>query len=147
MLELEVMHLEQHLLSLYRKAFDQQIPVVSPTPTKSKSKQPHTCQRKLFHELSGPEISSKTCQPLVHSTRILPSQISACKLADESYCENIAERNVLRCHSALNQGAVYSSRMSSSEAALARALQDCHSQPLSFLTVTDTNLDIHHLKQ
>lgn len=132
-LELEVMHLEQHLLSLYRKAFDQQIPALSPTPPKAKSKQPSSCQRKLFHELPGPEISSNTGQPLVHSTRILPSQISACKLTDESYCENIADRNVHRCHSALNQRAVYSSRISSSEAALARALQDCHSQPLSFL--------------
>ncbi|KAL0914572.1 hypothetical protein M5K25_014932 [Dendrobium thyrsiflorum] len=133
-LELEVMHLEQHLLSLYRKAFDQQLPTSSPLSAKAKSKQPINCQRKLFHELPGPEISSRTGHPLVHSTRILPSQISACKLADESYCQNIADRNVHRCHSALNQRAVYSSRISPSEAALARALQDCHSQPLSFLT-------------
>ncbi|XP_020570649.1 uncharacterized protein LOC110017852 isoform X2 [Phalaenopsis equestris] len=133
-LELEVMHLEQHLLSLYRKAFDQQIPTLSLIPSKSKSKHPVGYQRKPFHELPSPQISSKTIFPLVHSTRILPSQISACKLADESYPENITDRNVNRCHSALNQRTVYSSRISSSEAALARALQDCDSQPLSFLT-------------
>ncbi|XP_057951913.1 uncharacterized protein LOC131146341 isoform X5 [Malania oleifera] len=33
-LELEVVHLEQHLLSLYRKAFDQQLSSLSPPPAK-----------------------------------------------------------------------------------------------------------------
>ncbi|XP_028554797.1 uncharacterized protein LOC110106519 [Dendrobium catenatum] len=124
-LELEVMHLEQHLLSLYRKDFEQQLPTSSSRA--AKAKQPISFQRKLFHELPGPEISSLSGHPLVHSTRILPSQITACKLTDESYCQNISDRNVHRCHSALNQRAVYSSRISPSEAALARALQDCHS--------------------
>ncbi|PKU63112.1 hypothetical protein MA16_Dca024274 [Dendrobium catenatum] len=108
-----------------------QLPTSSPRA--AKAKQPISCQRKLFHELPGPEISSLSGHPLVHSTRILPSQITACKLTDESYCQNISDRNVHRCHSALNQRAVYSSRISPSEAPLARALQDCHSQPLSFL--------------
>lgn len=132
-LEVEVMHLEQYLLSLYRKAFDQQISNSSPFPPKNKSKQPISCQKRLFQELPGPEILSKR-SPLVHSTRILPSQVSACKLSDESYCDSATDRSVIRCHSALNQREVYSSRISPSESALARALHECHSQPLSFLT-------------
>lgn len=132
-LELEVMHLEQYLLSLYRKAFDQQIPKLSHLPPKHKQKQTNSCQRKLFPDIPGPEILSRG-SPLVHSTRILPSQISSCKLADDSCFEGITDRSINRCHSALNQRAAYSWRMSPSESALARALQDCHSQPLSFLT-------------
>ncbi|KAK8963736.1 hypothetical protein KSP40_PGU011818 [Platanthera guangdongensis] len=130
-LELEVMHLEQYLLSLYRKAFDQQIPKLSHLPPKHK--QSKSCQRKLFNDVPGPEILSMG-SPLVHSARILPSQISSCKLADESCCDRVADRSINRCHSALNQRVVYSSRISPSESALARALQDCDSQPLSFLT-------------
>ncbi|KAG0467185.1 hypothetical protein HPP92_018765 [Vanilla planifolia] len=79
----------------------------------------------------SPPIKFITQSPLIHSTRILPSQISAYNLDDESWA---TERGVHRCHSALNQRAAYSSRISPSDEALARALQECHSQPLSFLT-------------
>ncbi|PKA65956.1 hypothetical protein AXF42_Ash010365 [Apostasia shenzhenica] len=143
-LELEVMHLEQYLLSLYRKAFEQQGVTLSPVPPSERSKPPISCQRKLFDGGNGPEISSKG-SPLVHSTRILPSQLSASKLSDESFYEKLDDSTVHRCHSALNQRAIYSSRISPSEEALARALQECHSQPLSFLTVVKLNflLDGH----
>ncbi|KAG0468848.1 hypothetical protein HPP92_018176 [Vanilla planifolia] len=129
-LELEVQHLEQYLLSLYRKAFDLQVPTLSPAPPKDRLMQPISCQRKLFDEIPT-QANSSLRSPLIHSTRILPSQISAYNLDDESWT---TERGVHRCHSALNQRAAYSSRISPSDEALARALQECHSQPLSFLT-------------
>ncbi|KAI0503539.1 hypothetical protein KFK09_014473 [Dendrobium nobile] len=113
-LELEVMHLEQYLLSLYRKAFDQQVTIASPhVPPKTRLKAPISCQKMLF-QVPKPEISSKKI-PVVNSTRILPSQMSANKLADESCCENLANLSINRSHSALNHRAVYSTRISPSE--------------------------------
>ncbi|KAL0915776.1 hypothetical protein M5K25_013231 [Dendrobium thyrsiflorum] len=131
-LELEVMHLEQYLLSLYRKAFDQQVTIASPAvPPKTRLKAPISCQRMLF-QVPKPEISSKKI-PVVNSTRILPSQIAANELADESCCENLANLSINRSHSALNHRAVYSTRISPSEEPLATALHECQSQPMPFL--------------
>ncbi|XP_020704600.1 uncharacterized protein LOC110115647 isoform X1 [Dendrobium catenatum] len=128
-LELEVMHLEQYLLSLYRKAFDQQVTIASPAvPPKTRLKAPISCQRMLF-QVPKPEISSKKI-PVVNSTRILPSQMSANKLADESCCENLTNLSINRSHSALNHRAVYSTRISPSE------------EPMPFLKVTNSSLNI-----
>lgn len=124
-LELEVMHLEQYLLSLYRKAFD-------PTmPPKERLKEPISCQRMLFQApKSG--ISSKN-NPTVNSARILPSQMSADKLAVESCCENLTDLKCHRSHSAVNHRVVYSNRISPSQDPLTTAFQDSVSQPLPFL--------------
>ncbi|XP_008808904.2 uncharacterized protein LOC103720790 isoform X1 [Phoenix dactylifera] len=136
-LELEVTHLEQYLLSLYRKAFDQQISMVSPPAVgeraeKLSSTQPGPSQEAAKHDMSyGRRI------PAVQSSRIQLPRKWATNAENEAYevkChEKLAGPGVHRSHSSLSQRAVCSARISPSEESLARALRSCHSQPLSFL--------------
>ncbi|KAJ6849184.1 uncharacterized protein M6B38_270970 [Iris pallida] len=103
-LEVEVMALEQYLLSLYREAFDQQV-------CTSSTEQPAcSLQRGLLQEGPAPDI-----RPVGEIPREKPTG-----------------PGVHRCQSALSHRALYSSRMSPSEDSVARALQTCHSQPLNF---------------
>ncbi|KAJ6774481.1 hypothetical protein OIU79_017806 [Salix purpurea] len=58
-LELEVVYLEQYLLSLYRKAFDQQASSVSPSNQNQSLKTPVTTPRRRLFDVSRPDISKK----------------------------------------------------------------------------------------
>ncbi|RCV40712.1 hypothetical protein SETIT_9G077100v2 [Setaria italica] len=137
-LELEVKNMEQYLLTLYRKAFEQQAPTFSPPDHQDASK---------------PSVSSRSGQ-----LREMPMAMKSCKSRGDaalrsSYppphkkwndpltdcCTSVrpdraVDSDVLRCQSALSYRGVCSSRILPSEDdSLARALRSCHSQPFSFL--------------
>ncbi|RRT67281.1 hypothetical protein B296_00024700 [Ensete ventricosum] len=95
------MHLEQYLLSLYRKAFEQQTSTLSPPANGNKTKKVLGSQPESLHESSKYKVSSKK-----------------------------GSSNVHRSHSSLSHRAVCSARISPSEESLARALDSFHSQPL-----------------
>ncbi|KAG8497534.1 hypothetical protein CXB51_008946 [Gossypium anomalum] len=115
-LELEVVYLEQYLLLLYRKAFDQQVSSISLSKRDERKKTPLDSPRGRFSKVSRPDDVSKVENLAVRS----------------SYCENPCEEpSVHRCHSSLSQHSVLSSRTSPLDENLDRAIRACHSQPLS----------------
>ncbi|KAK5843673.1 uncharacterized protein LOC108471230 [Gossypium arboreum] len=115
-LELEVVYLEQYLLLLYRKAFDQQVSSISLSKRDERIKTPLDSPRGRFSKVSRPDDVSKVENLAVWS----------------SYCENPREEpSVHRCHSSLSQHSVLSSRTSPLDKNLDRAIRACHSQPLS----------------
>lgn len=141
------MHLEQYLLSLYRKAFDGQLSSVSPSskderlnlPKKDERlKSPLTTPRRRLLEISKPQMTSKGessavqsgCHfhenPLEESNRIGTDE----KLLDSS---------VHRCHSSLSQRSAFATRATPQDESLAKALRACHSQPLTMMEVISTN--------
>ncbi|XP_078180310.1 electron transporter, putative (Protein of unknown function, DUF547) isoform X1 [Carex rostrata] len=138
LLELEVKHLEQYLLTLYRKAFDQQIPNLSPkesqllspiteipkirenSPKTKKLTQQQKFQKKNFKE-PRPNPITDDCV-----------MVRQDKLLDQG-------PGINRSHSSLSQRAVCSARISPSEESLARALRSFHSQPFSFLEDTEND--------
>lgn len=121
-LELEVMHLEQYLLSLYRKAFDQQTSTHSPPATEQRLK-------KLVHPQS--ELLHRPAKPSMPSKRWTASSVS--EECEARWKEKLIGPGAHRSQSSLSCRAVDSSRISPSEESLARALHSFHSQPMSFL--------------
>ncbi|XP_010547475.1 PREDICTED: uncharacterized protein LOC104819210 isoform X2 [Tarenaya hassleriana] len=106
-MELEVLHLEQYLLSLYRRAFEQQISSVSPMSEKERHKsRVMTPRRRLdFSEADqSPVQSTKPVDDIVH-----------------------------RSHSELSQPSPLESK-TSPEDSWDRASRSCHSQPLSVVS-------------
>ena len=131
-LELEVVHIEQYLLSLYRKAFDQQNSS-SPLAKGERLKSPSTTPRGRYLPVSKSDITpgensttQATC-PTLANPRNEHSNIGEEMLVDPS---------VQRCHSSLSQWSVLSIRTSPSEELPDKAVRACHSQPLSMMEVT-----------
>lgn len=126
--------MEQYLLSLYRKAFDQQIPNLSPkesqllSPINEVSKiRENSCKtKKLTHQ---PKFQKNFKEP--RPNPITDDCVTVCqeKLSDQ-------DPGIKRSQSSLSQRAVCSARISPSEESLARALRSFHSQPFSFLEVS-----------
>ena len=128
MLDLEVIYLEQRLLSLYRKAFDPKVSTLSPIAAGDMSKQPPCSQPGPFQNAARQEMSSRSGLP----------QKSFAKPMNEpsfGYQEKLTGPGVHRSHSELSYRTVCSARISHSIESLARALESCHSQPLTFLEV------------
>ncbi|KAM7252225.1 hypothetical protein ACFE04_024108 [Oxalis oulophora] len=103
-LELEVIYLEQYLLSLYRKAFDQQITSVTPPPRNDGLQSDSLPVDSLWKGLCSNGVEDKQFDSSVH-----------------------------RCHSALSQKIAFSNRDSLPEESLGKAVRSCHSQPLSMI--------------
>ncbi|XP_042422447.1 uncharacterized protein LOC122010108 [Zingiber officinale] len=122
-LELEVKHLEQYLLSLYRKAFNQ------PTTTLSS-------QSEQLHESAKHKILSTKGNSRVQSSRSEVTQQWNTNSVNDDFelkChDKFLGPGVYRSHSSLSHRAISSARISPSEDSLARALDPFHSQPLSF---------------
>lgn len=116
------MHLEQYLLSLYRKTFDPQN-CSSPSVKDVGLKSPLITHRQRFLEVSRSEAS---CQSLANPWND-SSSIGEEKLLDSS---------VQRCHSSLSQCTFRSNRTSPPAESLVKAVRACHSQPLSMMEVT-----------
>lgn len=119
-LELEVVYLEQHLLSLYRKAFDQKLPQAA------------------FVEPSMPEVLTKnessTLQYNGHDElENLPKEHSRYEMETLGK-EKHLDSGVYRCHSSLSHCTAFT-RASPAEESLTKALRACHSQPLSMMEV------------
>ncbi|XP_019702309.1 uncharacterized protein [Elaeis guineensis] len=136
MLELEVMYLEQYLLSQYRKAFEQQISSLSPTAVKDRKGQPLGSQSRLLSDATTLNIPSRKENPAFQSGRMMLPYTSATKSMNEACVVHSLEkhsRGIRRSHSSLLQRAVCSARVSPSSKNLTRALEACHTLPLSFL--------------
>ncbi|KAL2905700.1 Quinohemoprotein alcohol dehydrogenase ADH-IIG [Bienertia sinuspersici] len=157
-LELEVGYLEQYLLSLYRKAFDQQASTVSPTvkahqasstsPTiknqKSSSisptvkdrrlKSPPMIPRRLFVDEDAAETATKAEQ--VAAVQSVPKTFT--NTLKEPNDSKTLDSNVHRCHSSLSHRTALATRPSPD--AVAKALRACHSQPLSMTEFAASNV-------
>ncbi|XP_058754795.1 uncharacterized protein LOC131627954 [Vicia villosa] len=147
-LELEVVYLEQYLLSLYRKAFEQQLsPAVAPSTVEESEKSPPlTTPRDRFLEVS-PSVTIKGCSDL----QCIDPKVDRIKRECNEYgletpdkeCivyhpeEKHLDSGVHRCHSSLSQ---YSARVSPPEEALTDSLRACYSQPLSMVEFAE-NVD------
>lgn len=133
-LEVEVTHLEQYLLSLYRKAFDQQISSISPSTRVDQVNSPLTTPRRRRLEFSSPDITSDRDNLARQvDSRLIPAQ------RNESSClgeEKFVESNVNRCQSSLSQCSALSNKNSPPTESLGKALRACHSQPLSMAEVS-----------
>ncbi|RDX67604.1 hypothetical protein CR513_53498, partial [Mucuna pruriens] len=144
-LELEVVYLEQYLLSLYRKAFDQQLPSVAPFTKEERVKSPPTPPRARFIEVSKPEILTKrgcsAVQSIDHELDTLQKEYNEYKPETLGKEYNVhqpegkhLDSGVYRCHSSLSQCTSFTTRVSPPAAeALTESLRACHSQPLSMM--------------
>ncbi|KAK7406620.1 hypothetical protein VNO78_08249 [Psophocarpus tetragonolobus] len=142
-LELEVVYLEQHLLSLYRKAFDQQLSSVSPTSKEENVKFPLTTASARFINVSIPEVlAKKECSTVQSNDYELETKRKEHNRYEpetfgKEYNENLLEEKhldsgIYRCYSSLSHYPAFT-RASPSEESLAKSLRACHSQPLSML--------------
>uniref|UniRef100_A0ACD5UXH8 Uncharacterized protein n=4 Tax=Avena sativa TaxID=4498 RepID=A0ACD5UXH8_AVESA len=146
-LELEIKHLEQYLLTLYRKAFDQAATLPSsdvhreaPAPSKpsvssrSAALVEETPKAKVTAGRGGDATLHYSCPPL---SKRRNGTVDDCS---PSTCprKTMDSDHGLRSQSALSFRGVCSSRISPSEESLARALRSCHSQPFSFLEEGET---------
>lgn len=141
-LELEIKHLEQYLLTLYRKAFEQ-------APTL-----PSSFVHQEAAALPKPSVSSRSALIEETPTAKAPTRRGGGDVMLHYSCPPLSKRrngtlddcspstcprkttdsdHGLRSQSALSFRGVCSSRISPSEESLARALRSCHSQPFSFL--------------
>ncbi|WOL08968.1 hypothetical protein Cni_G17721 [Canna indica] len=136
LLELEVIHLEQYLLSLYRKAFSHQIHTLSAI-TGNNLTMPLNTHSEVLQGSSTLEIS-----PVKRDAEFLPGHLkltqkqtnkSVRQDCEINFQEKLAAPDVQRSHSSLSHQASCSERISLSEECLDRAFRSFHSQPLSFL--------------
>ncbi|XWS41991.1 hypothetical protein CRYUN_Cryun17cG0130100 [Craigia yunnanensis] len=142
-LELEVIYLEQYLLSLYRKAFDQQLSSISPSKRDEMLKSPVDTPRGRFSEVSRPDNVSKVENSAVQSGY----RDNPWKEPSGTGEEKLLDSGVHRCHSSLSQHAVLSSRTSPPDETLAKAVRACHSQPLSMMEYAQSASNIISLAE
>ncbi|CAN6322472.1 unnamed protein product [Urochloa humidicola] len=138
-LEIDVKNMEQYLLTLYRKAFEQQAPAFSPPDHREASKPSVSSRSGLLQEMP---LAMKSCKSRGDSAGLRSSYPPPHKKLNDplrDFCTSVrpdraVDSDVLRCQSALSYRGVCSSRILPSEDdSLARALRSCHSQPFSFL--------------
>ncbi|EXB96690.1 hypothetical protein L484_011730 [Morus notabilis] len=130
-LEVEVMHLEQYLLSLYRKAFDGQVSSLSPPTKDERLYSPLTTPRTSILDASKSGITSKRESMAVQSN--CQSLENPWKESNGIGGEKFLDSSVHRCHSSLSQRSAFSTRASPPGESSAKAVRYCHSQPLSMM--------------
>ncbi|XP_042451824.1 uncharacterized protein LOC122036541 [Zingiber officinale] len=114
MLELEVVHLEQHLLSLYRRAFEQQIPNAPHHAVEDETTRLLVPQSAPFPESASHDLSFREVASAVRG-------------------QEKNSRRIHRSHSSLVPRSVRSATGIPCAKNLARAFGACHTLPLSFL--------------
>lgn len=141
------MYLEQYLLSLYRKAFDQQLPSVAPFTKEEKVKSPPSTPRARFVEVSKPEVLTKrgssAVQSIDHELDTMQKEYNGYEPETLGKEYNVhqpegkrLDSSVYRCHSSLSQCTTFTTRVSAPAAeVLTESLRTCHSQPLSMMEV------------
>ncbi|XP_075090469.1 uncharacterized protein LOC107814115 [Nicotiana tabacum] len=130
-LELEVVHLEQYLLSLYRKAFDQQISSLSPPIEDDKIRSPQSTQIRRCLEFSESDVMLRrenSCAQLDCQSASNPWNETTSTTE-----EKVKEPGVHRSHSSLTQHSAPSNRAPLSEEIPGKALRACQSQPFSMM--------------
>lgn len=123
-LEYEVMYLEQYLLSLYRKAFDQQIPPLRPSNKEKRMESPLDTPRGSFLELPRHNIVALRGKNVVVQ--------SGCEslTRPSKDCEVKPLDSIHRCRSSLLERSAQTSPLLESAA---KALRPCQSQPVSMM--------------
>ncbi|KAG2316994.1 hypothetical protein Bca52824_020116 [Brassica carinata] len=122
-LEMEVIHLEQYLLSLYRKAFDQHISSVPPNSDKKKKPKspPVTTPTRRLDFSEEDDTPSKTAPLLVdHQNQPRETETPAGG-------RDQMESSFHRSHS---QRSAFERKKASTEDSWSKAIRSCHSQPL-----------------
>jgi hypothetical protein len=136
-LELEVICLEQHLLTLYRKAFEQQLCTPNSACDMGSNNQSARSFSCTLSEASVLDFSTpKKQQPVQSSRMVLPRKSTPTTSTSEAGISQPLEKmNVGRSHSSLLHRSICSARVSPSANNLARVLKPCHTLPLSFVEV------------
>jgi hypothetical protein len=138
-LELEVKNMEQYLLTLYRRAFEQQAPAFSPPDRWEASKLLVSSRSAHLREMAMAKKPSKgRGDAELRSSYPLPQRRndSLTDCSTSARFNRAVDSDALRCQSALSYRGVCSSRILPSEDdSLGRALRSCHSQPFTFLEV------------
>lgn len=130
---MEVGHLEQYLLSLYRKAFDQQISSLSPSAQDERIRSPLTTPRRRRLEFSRSDVTLERANLLGQDSQFVANPRKETTGVGE---EKLVETSVHRCHSSLSQCSAMSNKTSIPAEPLGKALRACHSQPLSIMEVS-----------
>jgi hypothetical protein len=131
-------YLEQYLLSLYRKNFDQQISPLSTTEGRLKSTS--VMHKDIFGEVAGYDIMSEKEDSVNHSSHLMLPQNSNANPPKE--CSDIwgtrklLDSSIHRSDSSLSQHSACLTRASPSMKFLTKAVDSYHSLPLSMLEVT-----------
>ncbi|KAL6648532.1 hypothetical protein ACP70R_012756 [Stipagrostis hirtigluma subsp. patula] len=134
-LELEVICLEQHLLTLYRKAFEQQFSSANSACDMEINKQPARSFSGILSETSDIDFSApRKCQPVQSTRMVLARKSTPTTSRNETSISQYPEKTSIgRSHSSLLHRSICSARVSPSANNLARALKPCHTSPLSFV--------------
>ncbi|GER35709.1 hypothetical protein STAS_12013 [Striga asiatica] len=128
-LELEVGHLEQYLLSLYRKAFDQPISSLSP-------------KKKMEEQFKSRIVTTPRRRRLDFSRSDSLKEKKSAK--GGPFEEKFLDSSVQRSHSSLSQrGALLNRASSPPSDDLGKALRSCHSQPLSMIEYAQNSSSSH----
>ncbi|XP_059283212.1 uncharacterized protein LOC132036827 isoform X2 [Lycium ferocissimum] len=126
-LELEVVRLEQYLLSLYRKAFDQQISSLSPPTRDDKLKSlTNTKIRRCLEFSKSDTIGRRENSCAQPDSKLLSNP---CKETTSTTEDKVRECGVHRSRSSVTQHSVPSKR----EEIPGKALRACQSQPSSMM--------------
>lgn len=123
-LELEVSHLEKYLLTLYRKAFDQQVSTSSTPMSDEKLKSPMTIPRTRCLQFSKSDI--------MQSREVTKDSLSNLLNVEADNDEKQVDSVIERCHSSISQCSVLATKAPQAET-LGKALRACYSQPLSMM--------------
>uniref|UniRef100_A0A0R0HS59 DUF547 domain-containing protein n=1 Tax=Glycine max TaxID=3847 RepID=A0A0R0HS59_SOYBN len=133
-LELEVVHLEQYLLSLYRKRFDQQISTLS---TKERRLELASDTNQGTSAVPGNDAISDKEISVVHCSNVIsPRNSSGFKLKEcnnQLGAETGLDSSIHRCHSTLSQRTTCSIEASPGNIETKAVVDSYHSLPLSML--------------
>ncbi|KAK3150933.1 hypothetical protein QOZ80_3AG0239570 [Eleusine coracana subsp. coracana] len=134
-LELEVVCLEQHLLTLYRKAFEQQLCTSNSTSDMESNRQPTSSYSGILSDASELDFSTPKKHQLAQSSRMVVARKSTptASTSETSISQPLEKISIGRSHSSLLHRSICSARVSPSANNLARALKPCHTLPLSFV--------------
>lgn len=138
--------MEQHLLSLYRKAFEQQLSPMTPSTIKGRVKSPPTTPRARLTEFSTPEVLTKRgCSTVQYTHQELDTLQKECngyelETPEKEYSvhqpdEKHSDSSVHRCRSSVSQCSAFTTRGTPTSESLTDSLRACHSQPLSMMEV------------
>ncbi|KAI3840987.1 hypothetical protein MKX03_018218 [Papaver bracteatum] len=124
-LELEVVYLEQYLLTLYRKAFDEQSSILSPSTKEETLKPPKVSRFGLTPKIENLEVQSSRFRSPRDS--VTKSQRNSNHV---EVTEKLLDSGIDRSQSSLSQHSAFSARASLPIENHVKSLQSCHSQPL-----------------
>ncbi|KAL5855755.1 hypothetical protein ACOSQ4_005557 [Xanthoceras sorbifolium] len=134
-LELEVVYLEQYLLSLYRKTFDQRVSSLSNMDGRLKSAT--KTHEGMYPEVSHGDIISEKENSVIQTSNPTSCGNSSGNASKECNgiweSEKFLDSGIHRSHSSLSQRSACSIRTSPPLKSLAKAVNSYHSLPLSML--------------